>query len=309
MRCKNLSEIVAVIKAAIDKEREESPESGCEFFFRGESKNFESDDDSVSLGTAFKSTLDRKGLVEYERDLYEDAMRLNVADFYEDRTMTERICRMQHYSLPTRFADICENALLSTHFACGAGDPYHDPNRDGYIRVIKVAMHKLKSFNSDIIIAISHLPLVKPDQIDLTSEDGVDYLRYEIMNDRPGFQIERAPNGMKQLLIEQLQQVWAFRPIINNRRVRAQSGLFLAFGCGQNKQSLQTTFAPEDYEDKNAPTYGIKQIDYVQIAAEAKNEIRDELRYYGMSGEVAYPELSDACKELDRKYQKLMEEN
>lgn len=117
MRCKNLSEIVALIKTTIGKEKKEHPESGCEFFFRGESKNFESDDDSVALGTAFKSTLDRKGLVGYERELYEDAMRLNVADFYEDRTMAERICRMQHYFLPTRFADISENALLSTHFA------------------------------------------------------------------------------------------------------------------------------------------------------------------------------------------------
>jgi hypothetical protein len=73
--------------------------------------------------------------------------------------------------------------------------------------------------------------------------------------------------------------------------------MFLAFGCGDEKKPLQPTFSPSDYENELAPSYGIKQIGYVQIAANAKKRIREQLRLFGMPGELVYPELSNVCDE------------
>ena len=311
MRCKTLEDIVGEVLHLVDDEKSAHPEPGAEFFFRGEERNHKSDYDSDALGTVFQSYLDREGLQEYERELFEEAMRFNVASFEEDHTMGERVARMQHYLLPTRFADMSTNAFLSTHFACGGGErelEKRDNGRDGFIRVMKVAAHKMKSFTSDIIIAISHLPLVDAKYINPSKYDGLGRLSYEVKNNRPGFISEKEWPEIGERLRHDIQHVWAFKPMMNSRRIRKQGGLFLAFGCGDNKKSLEPTFSPEDYENESAPSYGIKQIGYVQIAAEAKKKIREQLRLFGMEGELVYPELSNVCDLLHTRFMEIKKE-
>ena len=311
MRCRTVDDIAREALRIIGEEKASSNDPRAEFFFRGESKNHKSDYDSDPLGTAFQSYLDRLGLVEYERELYQEAMRLNVASFEEDRTMVERVARMQHYQLPMRFCDMSTNVLLSAHFACGGGaktSEERDNGRDGFIRVMKVASHKMKSFTSDIIIAIAHLPLVSAADIHIGSEDDLGYLEYEIIRERPGFDLE-SYGKRNNSLYHEIQQVWAFKPMMNSRRIRKQGGLFLAFGCGDGKKSLEPTFSPEDYDNPSAASYGIKQVDYIRIAAEAKKDIREQLRYFGMESESVYPELSNVCEELGNRFQKIKKEN
>lgn len=305
MRCRTIDDIAREALRIIGEESSMCPESRAEFFFRGESKNYRSDYDSEPLGTSFQSLLDRKGLVKYERELYQEAMRLNVASFEEDRTMVERIARMQHYGLPTRFCDMTTNVLLSAHFACGGGEKTaaeRDNGRDGFIRVMKVKGDKIKSFTSDIIIAISHLPLVDARNVNPSEDNGLGYLTYEVRNNRSAFYGESEENEIGRLLRSEIQHVWAFKPMMNSRRIRRQGGLFLAFGCGDDKKSLEPTFSPMDYDNENAPSYGIKQVDCIRIAAEAKKDIRAQLRYFGMEAESVYPELSNVCEELGSRF-------
>ena len=311
MRCKTLEDVVGEVRRNIDEENARHPEVGAEFFFRGEKKNYDSDNDGDSLGTSFQSYLDREGLQEYERQLYEEALRLNVASFEEDRTMVERVTRMQHYGLPTRFADMSTNALLSAYFACGGGErdaAKRDNGCDGIIRMMKVAHHKMKTFTSDIIIAIAHLPLVDADNIGLGQSPDLGYLEYEILRERPGFSLDSyGKRGCP--LSEEIQQVWAFKPMMNSRRIRKQGGLFLAFGCGDGKKPLKPTFSSADYDNESAPSYGIKQVGYVRIAAESKKHIREQLRLFGMPGEFVYPELSNVCDELFNRFKQIKKEN
>ena len=310
VRCRTVDDIAREALRIIGEEKASSNEPRAEFFFRGESRNHKSDYDGDPLGTAFQSYLDRLGLVKYERELYQEAMRLNVASFEEDRTMVERVARMQHYGLPTRFADMSTNVLLSAHFACGGGEPgieKDDDDRDGFIRVLKAKHDRIKSFTSDIIIAISHLPLVKAENINPSKDKGLDYLSYEVKNNRPGFYYEE--EGIGSWLRDEIRHVWAFKPMMNSARIRKQGGLFLAFGCGDGKKSLEPTFSPEDYDNEDAPSYGIKQIDYIRIAAEAKKDIREQLRYFGMESESVYPELSNVCEELQVRFSDIKKEN
>ena len=226
--------------------------------------------------------------------------------------MVERVARMQHYQLPTRFADMSTNVLLSAHFACGGGaktSEERDNGRDGFIRVMKVAEHKMKSFTSDIIISISHLPLVSPKNVKPSRPNGLGYLTYEVQNNRPGFFGEDVDEEVGKQLRDEIQHVWAFKPMMNSRRIRKQGGLFLAFGCGDGKKSLEPTFSPEDYDNPSAPSYGIKQVDYIRIAAEAKKDIREQLRYFGMEAESVYPELSNVCEELKVRFDEIKKEN
>ena len=303
--CASVSEIVEQTTRTIEEEKARCPkDAGAEFFFRGERRNYGA---PRSFGTRFDCFLDRhEGYVEHERDIYEDALRLNVVSFKDDRTMCDRIARMQHYRFPTRFADISTNALLAAFFAAegGCSDATPGDDEDGYIRVIKVAKHKMKSFTSDIITVISHLPLVVSENIHVSNphRNELGYLTYEVKNERAGFyDFDSAPD-LYQILCSELQQVWAFKPVLNNDRIKAQGGAFLAFGCRDNKAPLRPTFASEDYENKNAPSYGIKQVGYVRIAAEAKAAIRKQLRYFGMPAETVYPDLENVGKELAERY-------
>ena len=231
-------------------------------------------------------------------------MRVNVASFTEDRTMAERIARMQHYWLPTRFADLSTNAFLSTLFAAGGcsrdADKYKD--EDGFIRVIKVAKHKMKPFTSDTIAAISCLPLVPADRIHPSRQDGLGYLTYEVARERPGFSSESEWNEIGERLREDTQKVWAFQPLMTNPRVRNQCGLFLAFGCRDGKQPLKPSFSPTDYDNPSALSFGIAQVGFVRIAAKAKPDILDHLRMFGMTEEGVYPDLQNVCQALEKRF-------
>lgn len=305
-----MAEIVAEAFAIVDKEKRLHPEPDAAFFFRGESNNYHHPNDPYAeLEPSFPSSLDQKECrIRNERELYHAAMRYNIFSFDRDRTMVERLIRMQHYRLPTRLADLTTNICLSAFFAAGGenvtsnGAPTAD---DGYIRVIKVARHKMKMFTSDIITAIAHLPLVKPEDVHPERENGLEVLRYEVTNERPGFSMYIRPDEgsekmrrLERQLRQEIQHVWAFKGVYNNDRMRSQSGAFLAFGCGARKAKLDATFAPQDYENERAPSYGIKQIGYVQIHHDAKDDILRQLRLMGMEAEVVYPDLSDACKAI-----------
>lgn len=308
-RRKSVDALIADALAIIAKEKRLHPEDGAEFFFRGETLNYKhKGDPSAPLEPSFPSYLDRKG-AQNERYFYQEALRNNIVSFHEDKTMVERIGRMQHYRLPTRFADISTNMMLATFFAAGGENAIYRPDKmgdkeDGYIRIIKVSKEKMKSFTSDIITAIAHLPLVKPEHVMPSKLNGLETLRYEITNERPGFSMNIRPDDSDRLkqfekqLREEIQHVWAFKPILNNRRIQNQGGAFLAFGCGDKKKPLMPSFSPDDYNNKNKPSYGIKQIGYVQIHTEAKKDVLEQLRMFGMASEIVYPDLSDASNAI-----------
>ena len=320
-RCETIVDVVREAMKIVDDDRRANPdEKGAEYFFRGESLNFHHrGDNTAPLETDFPCYLYQdQGYIDHERDLYQEALRYNIISFDKDKTMVERLARMQHYRLPTRFADITDNVLLATFFAAGGERMTAKglKDDDGYIRVIKVAKEKMKSFTSDIIVAIAHLPLVKPADVTPSVQNGLESLRYEVTNERPGFsmnvRVGESSDRMIKLeadLRREIQQVWAFKPILNNRRVRAQGGLFLAFGCGDGKKKLEVSFSPDDYYDSTKPSYGIKQIGYVQIRNTAKPTILSDLRMFGMPAEKVYPDLAEACNEIGEHYKETKGEN
>lgn len=309
-RCQTMAEIVGEAFAIVNEEKRLHPEPDAAFFFRGESKNYHHPNDPYAeLEPSFPSSLDQKECrIQNERELYHEAMRYNIFSFDRDRTMVERLIHMQHYRLPTRIADISTNLCLSTFFAVNGEyvtNGAQPTDADGFVRVIKVAKHKMKMFTSDIITAIAHLPLVKAEDIRPSQVNGLETLRYEVTNERPGFSMYIRPEDgsqkmvkLERLLRREIQHVWAFRPPYNNDRVRNQSGAFLAFGCHDGKAKLNATFSAHDYNEKDAPSYGIKQVGYVQIHRQAKKTILHQLRLMGMDAEVVYPDLSDACKAI-----------
>ena len=161
----------------------------------------------------------------------------------------------------------------------------------------------MKSFTSDIIVAIAHLPLVDAEHIKPSTDD-LGYLRYEVKNERPAFYNTTGEVENSKELGNELQQVWAFRPILNTQRIRNQGGAFLAFGCADNKAPLNPSFSLEDYDDRNKPSWGIAQLGYICIPSGRKKRIRHELIHFGIRPEIVYPDLSDVCSEIANRFTK-----
>ena len=126
-------------------------------------------------------------------------------------------------------------------------------------------------------------------------------------NSRPGFSLTVTEStgdnlrSAKEQLREEIQHVWAFKPVWNTRRIRSQSGVFLAFGCRDGKEPLNPTFSPDDYDNKDAPSCGIAQVAVIQIDGQFKKQIVEELRYFGMPAESVYPDLSNICTEISER--------
>lgn len=317
-RCCCVSDIVEEADRILFHELDCLHSKDAEFYFRGESLNFarKNEGKALPLGTAFPCSLDREeAWWKNERELYQEALRLDVISFDEDKTMVERLARMQHYQMPTRFCDMTSNVLIAAQFACGTGDinrANRDNGHDGYIRVMKVKRDRMKSFTSDIITAIAHLPLVRWNKVTPSQENGLEYLRYEITNNKPGFSMDVSEStgrdslrSAKEQLREEIQHVWAFKPIWNTPRIRSQSGIFLAFGCGDGKKPLNPSFSPDDYDNPKAPSCGIAQVAVIQIDGSCKKRIREELRYFGLPTEGLYPDLSNVCTEISERVKDL----
>lgn len=314
----SVSGLVKAVGLIIQKDKDDNEASGdlakYEYYSRGETEDFNTTD-REAWPTELSSYLDRadKDWRDRERYFYHEAYRLNPEYFTSDKTMVERLTRMQHYRLPTRFADLSSNALLAAYFACE--DAYEKATRllkDGNLRIFKIHPKKMKQFSSDVITAIAHLPLVTDEQFDIGDETnlkknytGLEYLSYEINKERPSFSLN---GNLAERLRRDIQQVWAFKPIWNNDRIRYQEGIFLAFGCGNKKASLEATFSKDDFmkselfdekfEGQPAPSSGIVEIGRIAIDGGSKRTMLDELRGYGILKELVYPDLSDACKAL-----------
>lgn len=222
---------------------------------------------------------------------------LHPDEFQTDKTALEQLVRAQHYGLPTRLLDITLNPLAALFFACDGPQ-----DKDGEVVVLFVDGSRVKRYDSDTVSCLANLAFLsgaeKEDtnkhlnQIKTTSKTdrqrknrefrntrSIKRLHHFICQEKPYFKNEIKPITFRQFV--------AVLPKRANRRIVAQSGAFVVFGCLNVLRSNSSKY------------FSIQKF---TVPHNKKSEMLDHLDKLGINERTMYPEIDRSANFIRQQY-------
>jgi hypothetical protein len=245
----SISEYLNIIEKYISK----TTDDDCVFYFRGE------DEDHVEK--ALTPSVYRDGLISSEEKIYREVSRYNNIDFSEDVSTFDKLCRMQHYSAPTRLIDLSDDPLTALWFAINEG------KKAGVVYLIKIQKSKIKYSDSDTVTVISNLAKIGlfneqsekskqkiaedvkfvissiKDINEFNSFPSIKFLLHEIRNDINHFEPIIDP--------KHISSIQCVKPKLTNSRLKNQKGAFLLFGLNVEEPKKHFSLFRKQMESEN----------------------------------------------------------
>lgn len=106
----SLAEYMAWVEGGTQKAKEQGNDT---LLYRGHS-----DAEYKFIPTVYRKNSAGESFRAVEHHLFEDMLRRDHTTFANDKTMFEKLVRMQHYGLPTRLLDLTHSPLIALYFAC-----------------------------------------------------------------------------------------------------------------------------------------------------------------------------------------------
>jgi hypothetical protein len=144
---KNVTEFIRSINEI--KRNRTADEQNNIVFYRGQAN-----EDWVLAPAIYRKDKDGKSFHRVERLLYQEMLRRNPAAFSEDKTVFERLVRMQHYNLPTRLLDITRNSLVALYFAC---EDETQKKKDGQVYIFSEQLENIFSSHNIPEVMLSNI--------------------------------------------------------------------------------------------------------------------------------------------------------
>ncbi|CAH3875622.1 FRG domain-containing protein [Enterobacter hormaechei] len=253
-------------------------------------------------GWPIKPKIFRQGLNIYENEgqAIRDVISLHPSEFDGDKTMFDRLVRMQHFGLPTRLLDVTINPLVALWFASekyiydGDNKSVRRVAQGGRITAYFVPVERQKYYDSDTVSCLANIANLRLEQKDelfelaslsndreeFNTEDVVDYLCYHVGMEKPHFRKVIKPEDL-------LFPIYV-KPKLNNKRIVAQSGAFVLYGSRNYTPSSNPTPIPARS---------------IFIPPSAKERIRRELETLGIHESTIFPDIERTSKFVTMRYQ------
>ena len=304
----NISDYFKIIEDFISK----SITDDYVLYFRGENEDYQEN--------ALTPSIYRDELINSEENIYREVSRYNNIDFSEDVTTFDKLCRIQHYSAPTRLIDLSDDPLTALWFAI------NKKCNNGVVYLIKIKKSKIKYSDSDTVTVISNLAKIeysnkkakkskrkiaktvnkylknkkikKSNKIEkFNKKKSIKFLLHEIRNDINHFEPIIDP--------KHISSIQCVKPKLTNSRIKIQKGAFLLFGLNIKNPNLNYPLLTLSKgklalsKDKNHkhPVKKILKIDVSNI----KNTILNKI---GITQPSIYPEMDKISEYFKNIYTK-----
>ncbi|MBY3597877.1 FRG domain-containing protein [Rhizobium bangladeshense] len=247
--------------------------------------------ENQAWGTVASIFRQKGNYLPYEHDMARDLMAYHPQEFQQDATMFDRLVRMQHYGLPTRLVDVTLNPLVALYFAC-ENHKVDGRETDGSVIAYHVPGDRSRYYDSNTVALLANLANLS-DEYKKQLRNSADS-DFEIFNDTDAarrlvrFVRHEKPHFENSINAQDLFRPLYVRPRLSNKRIIAQSGAFIIYG-------LPTASSGKRYERT------IKQL-IVNIPAENKGSIRDQLNRFAINANTLFPEIDKAASVIKAKY-------
>jgi len=255
-------------------------------------------DEKNKINIAYRGVRDKKyefepGVVRnkgVEAQYYRNILRQMPDEFKMGDTF-DKLCKMQHYGVPTRLLDFTTNPLVALYFACSESEN-HKRESKGKVSAVIGRFHES---NEIVVQYISLLP-------DFFSNDPADMNPNNSMAERfCEFAKKRGIYAEDKELIEYSLScsIIGVNPSVTNPRIRAQQGVFLLFGINGLEKNEAGSSKHQDFLLGESDWYDDSMKMQCVIPPDEKPGILDDLFRIGITEATIYPELEHAAKHLE----------
>lgn len=297
---------VETLSELVEKISEIQINSGNFLVFRGEKKDYGE--------TALQPYVYRDNYIKHEDVIYRECQRFNNVNFDSDKSVFDKLSRIQHYSAPTRLIDVSEDLFSSVYFSIAEKDVKND-GTDAVLYAFEIDSTKIKHYDSDTVSVISNLAkmplkgekkskeqLVKDinnfSRIEqFNKQESVQFLLHEIKEEKPYFSHIIDPSH--------LMSIQFVLPKLTNNRIRSQKGAFLLFGL--NSENCEKPIKLLELLDENKSSndkisHPIVKLHTFILKHCCISGMQQHLIKMGIKTPFIYPEIDKVSEHLVKQY-------